>query len=67
MSNTMVTLRRKINIAGDLQSVVRTMKALVASSIGQYEQSVAALGDYYRSVELFDVISGSEALSVEEK
>jgi F-type H+-transporting ATPase subunit gamma len=28
------------------------MKALAASSIGQYEQSVRALGDYYRSVEL---------------
>ncbi len=28
------------------------MKALAASSIGQYEQSVAALGDYARTVEL---------------
>jgi F-type H+-transporting ATPase subunit gamma len=28
------------------------MKALAASSIGQYEQSVRALGDYYRAVEL---------------
>ncbi len=52
MSNTTVSLRRKINSAGDLQSVVRTMKALAASSIGQYEQSVHALGDYYRTVEL---------------
>jgi F-type H+-transporting ATPase subunit gamma len=52
MSNTTADLRRKINSAGDLQSVVRTMKALAASSIGQYEQSVRALGDYYRTVEL---------------
>ena len=52
MSNTTVSLRRKIDSAGDLQSVVRTMKALAASSIGQYEQSVRALGDYYRTVEL---------------
>jgi len=52
MSNTTVSLRRKINSAGDLQSVVRTMKALAASSIGQYEQSVRALGDYFRTVEL---------------
>ena len=52
MSNTTADLRRKINSAGDLQSVVRTMKALAASSIGQYEQSVRALGDYYRNVEL---------------
>ena len=52
MSDTMASLRRKINSAGDLQSVVRTMKALAASSIGQYEQSVRALGDYSRTVEL---------------
>ena len=52
MSNTTASLRRKINSAGDLQSVVRTMKALAASSIGQYEQSVRALADYYRTVEL---------------
>lgn len=52
MSETTASLRRKIHSAGDLQSVVRTMKALAASSIGQYEQSVRALGDYYRTVEL---------------
>ena len=52
MSNTIASLRRKIDSAADLQSVVRTMKALAASSISQYEQSVHALGDYYRIVEL---------------
>jgi F-type H+-transporting ATPase subunit gamma len=52
MSDTTASLRRKIDSAGDLQSVVRTMKALAASSIGQYEQSVLALSDYYRTVEL---------------
>jgi F-type H+-transporting ATPase subunit gamma len=52
MSDTTAGLRRKIERAGDLQSVVRTMKALAASSISQYEQSVHALGDYYRSAEL---------------
>lgn len=52
MSETTASLRRKINSAGDLQSVVRTMKALAASSIGQYEQSVHALADYYRTVEM---------------
>lgn len=52
MSNTTGSLRRKISSAGDLQSVVRTMKALAASSIGQYEKSGRALGDYYRTVEL---------------
>ncbi len=52
MSETTASLSRKISSAGDLQSVVRTMKALAASSIGQYEKSVRALGDYYRTVEL---------------
>jgi F-type H+-transporting ATPase subunit gamma len=51
MSDTTASLRRKISSAGDLQSVVRTMKALAASSLGQYERSVRALGDYYRTVE----------------
>ena len=52
MSDTQASLCRKINSAGDLQSVVRTMKALAASSIGQYEKSVRALSDYYRTGEL---------------
>jgi F-type H+-transporting ATPase subunit gamma len=52
MTETTESLRRKISSAGDLQSVVRTMKALAASSIGQYEKSVRALTEYYRTVEL---------------
>lgn len=52
MSDTVASLGRKIAGAGDLQSVVRTMKALAASSIVQYERSVRALGDYSRTVEL---------------
>lgn len=52
MSDTIASLRRKLSSAADLQSVVRTMKALAASSIGQYEKSVSALGDYYHTVEL---------------
>ena len=52
MSDSTASLTRKISSAGDLQSVVRTMKALAAASIGQYEKSVQALGDYYRTVEL---------------
>ena len=52
MSDTTASLQRKIGGAGDLQSVVRTMKAVAASSIAQYENSVLALGDYYRTVEL---------------
>ena len=52
MSNTTAGLRRKIEGAKDLRSVVRTMKAVAASSIGQYENSVRALSDYFRAVEL---------------
>jgi F-type H+-transporting ATPase subunit gamma len=52
MSDSTAGLRRKIASAGDLQSVVRTMKALAASSISQYEQSVLALSDYSRTVNL---------------
>lgn len=52
MSDTAVSLRRKIASAGDLESVVRTMKAMAASSISQYEQAVRALDDYYRTVQL---------------
>ena len=52
MSDTTAGMRRKIAGAGDLQSVVRTMKAVAASSIGQYEKSVSALADFNHAVEL---------------
>jgi F-type H+-transporting ATPase subunit gamma len=52
MSDTAASLTRKIGTAGELQSVVRTMKAVAASSIGQYENAVHALDDYYRTVQL---------------
>jgi F-type H+-transporting ATPase subunit gamma len=52
MSGTTESLRRRISGAGDLESVVRSMKALAASSIGQYENAVQALDGYYRTVEL---------------
>jgi F-type H+-transporting ATPase subunit gamma len=52
MTDTAASLRRKIASAGDLESVVRTMKAMAASSIGQYENAVRALDDYYRTVQL---------------
>lgn len=52
MSDATASLRRKISGAGDLQAVVRTMRALAAASIGQYENSVRALDDYHHTVEL---------------
>jgi len=52
VSGTTESLSRQISTASDLAAVVRSMKALAASSIGQYERSVSALTDYYRTVEL---------------
>ncbi|MFT7461097.1 MAG: F-type H+-transporting ATPase subunit gamma [Planctomycetota bacterium] len=52
MSNSIASLRHKIHGAGDLKSVVRTMKAIAASSIGQYENAVHSLDEYYRTVQL---------------
>ena len=52
MSDTLASLRRKIDGAVKVKSVVRTMKAVAASSIGQYEAAVRSLGDYEHSVEL---------------
>lgn len=52
MSDSATDLHRKLDNARDLHSVVRTMKALAASNIGQFEKSVGALSDYSRSVEL---------------
>ena len=52
MSNSLVSLRHKINAAERLGSVVRAMKAVAAASISQYEAAVAALGHYRETVEL---------------
>lgn len=52
MTTSTLALRHQIESARDLQSVVQTMKALAASSIGQYEASVRALDDYVRTVSL---------------
>jgi F-type H+-transporting ATPase subunit gamma len=52
MSDTLASLRRKLDAAEQLGSVVRAMKAVAASSIGQYEKAVEALGQYQHSVEL---------------
>lgn len=52
MTDTTASLQRKISSASDLESVVRTMKALAAASIGQFEASLRSLTDYHRTVEL---------------
>jgi F-type H+-transporting ATPase subunit gamma len=50
--DTLESLGRKIDGAKELKSVVKTMKALAASNIGQYEAAVSSLGDYYNTVAL---------------
>jgi len=52
MTDTLESLHHKIGGATELQSVVRTMKALAAASVVQYERAVVALADYNRAVEL---------------
>lgn len=52
MSGTTQGMRQKIQRTENLGSVVHTMKALAASNIGQYEESVRALEDYYRTIVL---------------
>ena len=52
MSAGQVGLKRQIDSANDLQGVVRTMRAIAATSIHAYQQSVQSLADYHRAVEL---------------
>ena len=52
MSHSLANLQHKINSASDLQSVVRTMKAMAAVNITQYENAVDSLSDYYQTVKL---------------
>jgi len=52
MSGSIESLTRKISGAADLEAVVRSMKALAASSIGQYEKSVHSLDEYAATVDL---------------
>ncbi len=49
---TLEALAGQLESIEDLQSITRTMKALSAASIRQYERAVEALEDYYRAVEL---------------
>jgi F-type H+-transporting ATPase subunit gamma len=52
LSDSSAELRQKLDVAADLHGVVRTMKAMAASSIGKYEQAVRALAEYDRAVKL---------------
>lgn len=43
-------LKKRIATTQELQGVVKTMKALAATNIRQYEQAVESLAEYYRTV-----------------
>ncbi len=49
---TLESLSNALETTGDIQSIVRTMKALSSVSIRQYERAEAAMADYARTVEL---------------
>ncbi|MDY6941699.1 MAG: F0F1 ATP synthase subunit gamma [Pseudomonadota bacterium] len=49
---TLDLLRRQIDTTEDLQTIVRTMKALSAVSVRQYERAQTALAEYNRTVAL---------------
>jgi F-type H+-transporting ATPase subunit gamma len=49
---TSEAIKRQLGTAEDLRSIVRTMKALAAVSIRQYEEALAALAEYARGVDL---------------
>lgn len=50
--SSLESLKKTIDTIKDLKSIVRTMKALSATSIRQYEKAVESLADYYRTVGL---------------
>ncbi len=49
---TIEDLKRNITTAGELKSVVKTMKALAAVSIHQYERAAKSLSEYNRTLEM---------------
>ena len=60
MSDSLANLRRQLGNTRDLGAVVKTMKAMSAASISQFEQAVAALEETDESVAY---ASGMAALS----
>ncbi len=49
--DTLEHLHKQLDSLEELRTIVKTMKALSAASIRQYEQAVSALAGYYRTVE----------------
>jgi F-type H+-transporting ATPase subunit gamma len=45
-------IKRRLETAEDLRSIVRTMKGMAAATMRQYEDAVASLAEYARNVDL---------------
>ena len=64
---TLETLKRSIETVQDIQSIVRTMKALAAVSIYPYERAIESMHNYSRTIELgLQVLLADRAVAVEE-
>ncbi|WP_158976533.1 F0F1 ATP synthase subunit gamma [Cellulophaga sp. L1A9] len=50
--DSLESLTRQITGAKELNSIVRTMKAMAAANIGQYERAMESLDDYWTNVSL---------------
>lgn len=63
---TLEAVKRKLESAEDLQSVVKTMKAMAAVSIRQYEEAVQSLEQYNRTIEMaFQIALKNQSLIFE--
>jgi len=49
---TAESVKRRIGTADDLLSIVRSMRAMAAANIRQYERAIDSLADYYRAIEM---------------
>lgn len=59
--------KRQIESTKDLQSVIKTMKAMAAVSISHYESAVESLEEYYESIEMgFRVLLNHRKIQLDE-
>jgi len=65
--STLEALQKQISSGEDLSSIVRTMKALAATSVRQYERAAESLDDYYHTIELGLSVALSQQLQQETK
>lgn len=65
---TLEKLKRSIATVEDIQSIVRTMKALAAVSIYPYERAIESMHNYSRTIELgLQVLLADRAPPIEQK